>query len=70
MTEFVLRFIDSIKGSNIEHNLENYSLRAKYKWVVECQKVLVSNHKFKEWKHQFQLFEDLYGIDLSRDEYS
>ena len=62
VTEFVLRFIDSIKGGNIEHNLENYSLRAEYKWVVECQKVLVSNHKFKEWKHQFQLFEDPRGI--------
>uniref|UniRef100_A0A1X7UAA3 DUF5641 domain-containing protein n=1 Tax=Amphimedon queenslandica TaxID=400682 RepID=A0A1X7UAA3_AMPQE len=38
VTEFVLRFIDSIKRSNIEHNLENYSLKAEYMWVVECQK--------------------------------
>ena len=42
--------------------LSQWMIRAKELWVMECQKDLILDQKFKDWKHQFHLFQDNRGV--------
>lgn len=60
-TALVLKFcrilLSKVRRNNIEESCD-LNAEAEHRWILECQKLAVSDKKFEHWKKQLDLFQD------------
>ena len=64
-TSLVLKFckmlLNKVRASDPEDSYDPRA-EAEYRWILECQEMVVSDVRFEQWKRQLDLFQDNEGV--------